>query len=513
MRTLNRIISLGFSLVVFVSILLGVNTYQYFKLKNDLASSIIKAVNDAELKDLQTFFQSIESKLSIVRDWGKNGLLTQKSIKNLNKKFIPLIENEASFNGVILADKKGSEYFLSREETGYLIRTTTQKNGKAIQSFQQWGDADTVTSQHQEQTTYNPIDRPWFKPESSLNAITWTDTYTFYSSKQEGFTASVAWQEADSGFGVFAIDILLSSLERLLTDKAADRPGALFLVNPQNKSFITGSPVAGQGEAQQGNLLSQMLPIGISHWAEAGQPSREMISIQHQGEKWLLSMQPITEHGRSFWVGVAAPEAALLNTLDKRFFAVDMLDIAVAISAALILLLFLWKTGSLRHDRPTPAPIVRLTQYINQGEGPGIEFKSSSRMNLKTGKSGKEIELAWLKAVVAFLNTSGGVLLMGVADDGVIVGLKADNYENEDRCLLHLKNLIHQHIGAEFAGCIEVTLVDSGNNQAAMLECKAAPDPVFLRIGKNEEFYIRSGPSSTKLTPSQMVSYIMQNRG
>ena len=64
----------------------------------------------------------------------------------------------------------------------------------------------------------------------------------------------------------------------------------------------------------------------------------------------------------------------------------------------------------------------------------------------------------------------------------------------------------------EFARCLEVTLVEDGDNQAVLIECRPATEPVFLKIGKNEEFYIRSGPSSIKLSPSRMVSYILQNR-
>ena len=46
--------------------------------------------------------------------------------------------------------------------------------------------------------------------------------------------------------------------------------------------------------------------------------------------------------------------------------------------------------------------------------------------NLKSGKNGKEIELAWLKGVVGFMNTNGGILLIGVDDSGTILGIDAD---------------------------------------------------------------------------------------
>ena len=142
-----------------------------------------------------------------------------------------------------------------------------------------------------------------------------------------------------------------------------------------------------------------------------------------------------------------------------------------------------WKVGGLRDgaEEPVPDPIVRLHRYINEGEGSRVEFKSTVRTNLKTGKKGKEIELAWLKAVVAFLNSDGGALLIGVNDEGKIVGIEQDNFENDDKCLLHLKNLINQHIGAEFSGFIQISLVDAEDKTVVMIECTPAHDPVFLK--------------------------------
>ena len=45
----------------------------------------------------------------------------------------------------------------------------------------------------------------------------------------------------------------------------------------------------------------------------------------------------------------------------------------------------------------------------------------------------------------------GGILLLGVADDGTVLGLEPDGFENEDKCRLHFKNLLNQHIGLEYS--------------------------------------------------------------
>jgi DNA-binding response OmpR family regulator len=153
----------------------------------------------------------------------------------------------------------------------------------------------------------------------------------------------------------------------------------------------------------------------------------------------------------------------------------------------------------------------KIQSLISRGESERLEFKSTLRWNLKTGRADKGIEKAWLKSVVAFLNTDGGILLIGVADDGEILGTDADQFESDDRYLLHLNNLIQQHIGLECTGFIRFQLVPVEDKQVLLIECQPYPSAAFLRIGKNEDFYVRIGPGSRRLSTSEVLAY-MKNR-
>jgi predicted HTH transcriptional regulator len=131
-------------------------------------------------------------------------------------------------------------------------------------------------------------------------------------------------------------------------------------------------------------------------------------------------------------------------------------------------------------------------------------------MNLKTGKSGKEIEQAWLKSVAAFLNTEGGVLLIGVDDGGDILGIDADEFENDDKCRLHFKNLIKQHIGLEYSEYIQMDVYPIQSKKIVLIEVDRSPNPAFLHMKEDEDFFIRSGPASVKLPVSKVLAYLEQ---
>ncbi len=102
-----------------------------------------------------------------------------------------------------------------------------------------------------------------------------------------------------------------------------------------------------------------------------------------------------------------------------------------------------------RSAEPTGPEKVR--RLIDEGEGSHVEFKSTLRWSLKNDKADRGVELSWLKTIVAFLNSDGGTLLVGVSDDGEILGCEGDRFTNEDKYLLHVNNRIQQHIGLEHA--------------------------------------------------------------
>ena len=145
---------------------------------------------------------------------------------------------------------------------------------------------------------------------------------------------------------------------------------------------------------------------------------------------------------------------------------------------------------------------------IRRGESDTLEFKSTLRTNLKTGEKDKRMEKAVLKTLTAFLNTEGGTLLIGVTDEGEILGIDEESFDNRDKMNLHMTNLISSQIGDEFLPYIRFKLIEFEDKAVMKVVCKRCDIPVFLKDGKTEQYYVRSGPSSVELTGSDMVKYV-----
>jgi len=172
---------------------------------------------------------------------------------------------------------------------------------------------------------------------------------------------------------------------------------------------------------------------------------------------------------------------------------------------------FLKKNPAVAGMRLSGAELIRETIY--GGESETVEFKSTLRTNLETGDKDKRMEHAVLKTITAFLNTGGGTLLIGVNDSGEVSGIDENSFDSRDKMNLHMTNLISAHIGNEFLPFIDFNVIDIENAAVMKVDCRPTKKPVFLKDGRTNAYFVRSGPSSVELTGMDLLNYVNHRKG
>jgi len=153
-------------------------------------------------------------------------------------------------------------------------------------------------------------------------------------------------------------------------------------------------------------------------------------------------------------------------------------------------------------------------ELIKRGESKTLEFKSTLRWNLKDNlRDDKLVTHTALKTIAAFLNTEGGDLLIGVADSGSIVGIEQDQFETDDKFMLHLAQVVRNGLGDRAGTCIDPKTQIVQDKTVCVVSCQRSPEPVFLKWKGMEtspegDFYVRSGPGSVRLAPDSANQYI-----
>lgn len=171
--------------------------------------------------------------------------------------------------------------------------------------------------------------------------------------------------------------------------------------------------------------------------------------------------------------------------------------------------------GLLEVNKRSEADPRDIASIIRGGESAKVEFKSSMRWDRQLLKVNKAIEMAILKTIAGFLNTDGGILLIGVDNDGLIVGIEDDNktLRNADRDShqLHLIQLVSGNIGKERCINIRISYHDLDGKDVCMVQVDHSPKPAYLKEENDSKFYIRTGNLTQPLSVQESHEYIQNN--
>ena len=158
-------------------------------------------------------------------------------------------------------------------------------------------------------------------------------------------------------------------------------------------------------------------------------------------------------------------------------------------------------------DKIIPEEIILLTN----NESATLEFKPSARWDFYQNRLNPDLQKAICKSVAAFLNTEGGTLLIGVADNAKILGLKRDfetlQKPKSDDYILFLHNILFDHLGNDLGSSIEITIVRLRDKDICRVAVRRSPRPVYLKEGQNDLFYVRVGNSSRSLPLKAAIEY------
>lgn len=162
--------------------------------------------------------------------------------------------------------------------------------------------------------------------------------------------------------------------------------------------------------------------------------------------------------------------------------------------------------GELGEESRTDAVLVE--ELVTSGEAVTVEFKHTLRANLHTGEKDPRIELSVVRTVAAFVNSNGGILIIGAADDGDPVGIESDDFDSEEEMYLYLINLLNNRLGPHHMINIHPRFDDYQDVRVMVVECLRGKSPVFVKEGSVERFFVRTGVATIELTGAKMQDYI-----
>jgi hypothetical protein len=159
-----------------------------------------------------------------------------------------------------------------------------------------------------------------------------------------------------------------------------------------------------------------------------------------------------------------------------------------------------------------------------EGEGQRYERKAAYRYRTQSGEASEELEFSVLKVIVAFANTAGGIIDIGIRDDSAkTIGIEEDfslfdkKKDPRDSLTQRIRERLRTLCGkSQTDSWVIVGFPEIEGKRICRIEVRMSPDPIHIerrRKGKNPEkhFYIRDGSDCLRLEGDELTDYIRKN--
>ena len=153
-----------------------------------------------------------------------------------------------------------------------------------------------------------------------------------------------------------------------------------------------------------------------------------------------------------------------------------------------------------------------IEELIQAGENERVEFKSSIRYDYYRKTTNRDIEVIIAKTITGFMNAKGGKLIIGVDDDGNVLGLEKDyktlKHKNRDGYEREVFRIISTQLSHEACFSNHISFYSINEKDVCVVNIEPSNEPVYVNDEGNTTFYVRTGNATYPLSVKETVDYL-----
>ena len=518
-QLLFRLLPLIMILVLSTSLVL---IFRSADLRNRLDESVFNGVSTRTFQGVHNYFNPILDMVSSSLLWTSVGQIDSIGEP---ESYIELLEEKLKAIGTVssfsLTDSAGRELVLQMpegQESSWYI--TAPENERSLSAMRELSNIQYMTLEKENKEeipegqsgTYFRISTPYQLPLQETPGIT--------------LRLDASSGPENTGLTI-CLDLPLKQMAKRLQDEGAVREAVIFLLMPSKEDYIF-LPVDELLKINENSLnatseimtpleneVSRLVELFSSSEKKSG-PDDIRFRFNYNEKIWLTDFLNIRLGDEILSIGTLVPEEALWTT--QAAGPIQILLLGLLVSTGFLLFRLIQDYTKVTQS---PARIEELLRdEIAGGESSHLEFKSSLRWDYRDAVKNKALEDIIVKSVAAFNNAEGGTLIIGVADDGEILGIEKD-YEvlrqaGKDYYEIHLRNLLSSKYGVGYTSKnITIDFPWLSGHEICRIRIRRGREPLYTGVKSKsgaqvEKFFIRSGNTSQVLDNiSEVTDYIL----
>ncbi len=257
----------------------------------------------------------------------------------------------------------------------------------------------------------------------------------------------------------------------------------------------------------------------LNHFKRFDEKETGIFKFKYKNESFWNSFKSFSDYsGLNNYILTIPGSQLSTNSNKNQTLILRWLSIILLVSGFILLLV-----KKRKFYLPNNINIPPIKDLLKNDESRYLEFKSSSRWDYRQEKFNPELENVIYKTIAAFGNTDGGILLIGIDDDKIILGLEKDfntfKKATPDYYEIHLRNNLHNQMGVKnVSKNIRIQFEEIELNKIiCKIKILAANEPIFIKTknknGQTEEkFFVRSGNSSQEIKSAIEINDYINSR-
>ena len=351
---------------------------------NKLSTELVERTLLQTRTELDRFLRPVTRSLGVAYHWSQDDVFKLYDAAYMRHLLSPVLTEFPQMSSLLVANSRGEEYMLLRGRDFWQDRETRLADWGDKSRVNRWQAIDTVESQWQT-LNYDPSKRPWFTgalqqlrqaaadPQAKLDLysrVHWTEPYSFFTTKEPGVTASMAYFDKEGNAHVVAIDILLTDISRFTTKLKVSERGMVFVLTDDGLMLgLPNTSATRDSDHWQALLLKApkqlgvpVINTGIASYRQQSDKSLPF-SFESGNELWWGGAvdYKLAEH-RKLLIGVVVPEQDVIG--DIQYLRYGILLILVAL--VLLTLIRIIRMAR-RYSRPLEA-LVEDSYRISHGD-------------------------------------------------------------------------------------------------------------------------------------------------
>ena len=471
---------------------------------------------------LEGFLKPTTDMLTIVKKWDGNNLISINEDDKFASLLIPILSQYSQINGFIMMDSNEQLFMIIRNNESwisYVIKNSLEQvdvdNACKITEYDQNGKKLSSHVKIIPQDIRNILSFPDNKLEPYEEKMTWEIARQNEALDLQRIVFSQQWRSKR---------VMKASISFRLSDVVSQFSSIPF--SDHFQIFMTDQSGEGinifSGDKVPNELINDSEKAIAKDWNDRKRKLTSPVRLADLG--LLYYIQPFSGDS-SLYLGIILYEQLMKERLSSSLSILN--TISFIITGIGLIMFFMSIVISRKEEKHLGIYSLPKNEYewkklISLGESANLEFKSSLRWDMVKECKNTVLENVIIKTVGAFSNSEGGILVIGVADDGSVLGLDKDystlQKQNKDGFELHLRELLNGACGiGNTAKNIKTEFPILDGKEICVVVVYPSTSPIYTKIvdpkkGKTEKFYIRSGNSSRELELiSEVTAYIMSH--